>query len=97
MLNDRLRLLTGEGILERVSYQDNPPRHEYRLTPKGTDLYPVLVAVMAWGDKYENDVPPVRLIHRTCGHPAEARLTCAHCAEPVGWRDMAAEFEPEAW
>ena len=97
VLNDRLRLLTAEGILERVLYQDNPPRHEYRLTPKGADLYPVLLAVMAWGDKYEIDVPPVRLVHRGCGHVAAARLTCAYCAEPVGWRDMTAEFEPDAW
>ena len=47
VLNDRLRLLTAERILERVPYQDNPPRHEYRLTRKGADLYPVLVALMA--------------------------------------------------
>ncbi|MBW0103933.1 helix-turn-helix domain-containing protein [Pseudonocardia sp. KRD291] len=70
VLNDRLRLLVDHGVLERVRYQDNPPRHEYRLTAKGADLYPVLLAVMAWGD---------------------------HCAEPVGWRDMTAEFEPDAW
>ncbi|MFD1517787.1 helix-turn-helix domain-containing protein [Pseudonocardia yunnanensis] len=97
VLNDRLRVLVAEGILERRLYQDNPPRHEYRLTPKGADLYPVLLALMAWGDKYENDVPPVRLIHRECGHLAEARLTCAHCMKPLGWRDMVAEFEPDAW
>lgn len=97
VLNDRLRLLTTEGILDRMLYQDSPPRHEYRLTTKGADLYPVLVAVMAWGDKYENDIPPVRLFHRDCGHAAEPRLTCAHCAKPVGWRDMTAEIAPEAW
>ncbi|GAA2542185.1 helix-turn-helix domain-containing protein [Pseudonocardia hydrocarbonoxydans] len=97
VLNDRLRVLVGEGVLDRVAYQDNPVRHEYRLTPKGADLYPVLVALMAWGDRYENDVPPVRLIHRGCGHPAEPRMTCAHCAEPVSWREMSAEFAPGAW
>ena len=52
---------------------------------------------MAWGDKYENDVPPVRLVHRRCGHAADPRMTCAHCTEPVSWRDMTAEFEPDAW
>ena len=71
VLNDRLRVLTEQGILERVAYQEGPTRHEYVLTPKGADLYPVLLSVMAWGDKYENDVPPVRLVHRGCGHPAE--------------------------
>ena len=97
VLNDRLRVLVAQGVLERVQYEDRPPRHEYRLTAKGADLYPVLVALMAWGDKYENAVPPVRLIHRGCGHAAEPRMTCAHCAEPVAWRDMTAEFEPDAW
>ena len=97
VLNDRLRVLVAEGILDRVQYQDHPARYEYRLTSKGADLYPVLVSLMAWGDRYKNDVPPVRLIHRSCGHPAEPRMTCAHCAEPVSWREMTAEFQPDAW
>lgn len=97
VLNDRLRVLVAEGVLERVRYEDRPPRHEYRLTAKGADLYPVLVALMVWGDTYENDVPPVRLIHRGCGHAAEPRMTCAHCSGPVTWRDMTAEFESDAW
>lgn len=97
VLNDRLRVLVGEGILDRVRYQERPERFEYRLTAKGADLYPVLVSLMAWGDKYENGVPPVRLIHRRCGHAAEPRMTCAHCAEPVSWRDMSAELQPDAW
>ncbi|GLZ49411.1 transcriptional regulator [Actinomycetospora sp. NBRC 106375] len=97
VLNDRLRVLTAEGVLERVLYQDAPPRHEYRLTAKGADLYPVLVALMTWGDTYENDVPPVRLVHRGCGHAAAPRLTCGHCAEPLTWREMSAELEPQAW
>ncbi len=69
VLNDRLRVLVDEGILDRVRYQERPARYEYRLTAKGADLYPVLVALMAWGDRYVNDVPPVRLVHRGCGHP----------------------------
>jgi hypothetical protein len=42
-------------------------------------------------------MPPVRLVHRACGHLAAPRLTCAHCAAPVTWRAMTAELEPEAW
>jgi DNA-binding HxlR family transcriptional regulator len=97
VLNDRLRLLTDTGVLERVPYQDNPPRHEYRLTSKGAGLYPVLVALMNWGDTYQNDVPPVRLIHRGCAHAAEPRMTCAHCDQPIAWREMTAELQPDAW
>ncbi|WP_300015097.1 helix-turn-helix domain-containing protein [Pseudonocardia sp.] len=97
VLNDRLRVLTDEGVLERVPYQTGPVRHEYLLTPKGADLYPVLVALMNWGDRYENDVPPVELIHRDCGHPAHARMTCTRCGEPIAWRAMTAEVQPAAW
>jgi DNA-binding HxlR family transcriptional regulator len=97
VLNDRLRVLTAEGVLERVPYQDRPVRHEYRLTTKGADLYPVLVALMNWGDTYENDVPPVRLVHRGCGQRAEPRTTCAHCGEQITWREMTAEVAPTAW
>lgn len=99
VLNDRLRVLVSEGVLDRVRYQDHPARYEYRVTAKGADLYPVLLSLMNWGDKYKNDVPPVQLIHRNCGHPAEPRMTCAHCSEPVSWREMTeipAEFEPDA-
>lgn len=97
VLNDRLRLLVGEGVLERVPYQDNPVRYEYLLSPKGQDLYPVLLSLMGWGDRYKNEKPPVHLIHRMCGHGAVPRVTCSHCAGPLHWRDMAAEFQPGAW
>ena len=60
MLNDRLRVLVAEGILDRVQYQDHPARYEYRLTAKGADLYPVLVSLMAWGTS-------TRTTFRRCG------------------------------
>lgn len=97
VLNDRLRVLVAEGVLERVQYSETPPRFEYRLTAKGADLYPVLCALMAWGDRYLSPVPPVRLIHRSCGHAAEPKMTCTHCGDAVAWREMTAEFEPDAW
>jgi DNA-binding HxlR family transcriptional regulator len=97
VLNDRLRVLVDEGILDRVQYQDHPPRYEYRLTTKGADLYPVLLSLVGWGDKYKNDVPPMRLIHRGCSNAAEPHMTCAHCGEPLSWRDVTAEFQPDAW
>src|SRR5437588_107357 len=46
VLQTRLERLVEEGILRRVRYQDRPPRHEYRLTRKGTDLWPVLAALL---------------------------------------------------
>src|ERR1700712_4472812 len=50
LLADRLRKLVAAGILAKVPYHDRPVRYEYRLTPKGLDLYPVLMSLVHWGD-----------------------------------------------
>lgn len=97
LLSDRLSLLVSEGIMERVQYQEGPKRYEYRLTSKGQDLYPVLVMLMSWGDRYKVDRAPVRLVHDACGHEATAAMVCGHCGEPFGSRDVHAEYEPGAW
>ena len=97
LLADRLRLLVEEGIFTREAYQVRPERHEYRLTQKGVDLYPVLLSLMRWGDRYKVDKPPVRLIHKSCGRPADPQLTCSHCAQPITYYDARAEYEPDAW
>lgn len=52
-LTTRLRELETHGIVERVAYQERPPRHEYRLTEKGRDLWTVLTALREWGDKWD--------------------------------------------
>ncbi len=81
VLSQRLARLVAEGLLRRVPYQERGQRSrdEYRLTDKGLDLYPVLVALMEWGDRYEGDAdgPPVLLRHRDCGEPVRLHLTCA--------------------
>ena len=55
VLSQRLARLVDEGLLRKVPYQESGQRRrtEYRLTEKGLDLYPVLVAMMEWGDKHE--------------------------------------------
>ena len=72
--------LVREDLLRSVPYQDagQRRRYEYRLTSKGLDLYPVLVALMEWGDRYAAgpDGPPVVLQHRDCGEPVRLRLSC---------------------
>ncbi|MFD6277641.1 winged helix-turn-helix transcriptional regulator [Streptomyces sp. NPDC060209] len=52
VLTERLRLLTDAGVLTRQPYQDRPVRHEYRLTPRGRALLPVLIALQDWGDAW---------------------------------------------
>jgi len=89
-LSDRLRRLVHAGVLDRVPYQDRPRRFEYRLTEKGRDLYPVIVSLVRWGDRWMagDDGPPVELVHRDCGHVVMPELACPHCARPVAARDM---------
>jgi DNA-binding HxlR family transcriptional regulator len=95
-LADRLRKLVAHGILERVRYQDRPPRFEYRLTEKGRDLYPVIVSLTRWGDRWMagRHGPPVELVHRGCGRRIMPALTCPECGEPVAARDMMARPGP---
>ena len=80
VLSDRLARLIDEGLLRKVPYQDSGQRrrYEYRLTDKGLDLYPVLVALMAWGNQYAvgPEGPQVLLHHRDCGEPVELQLSC---------------------
>ena len=52
VLSDRLRELEVEGIVERVVYPQIPVRVEYRLTEKGRDLQPVVMAIYAWAEKW---------------------------------------------
>src|SRR5262245_6166893 len=48
ILTGRLNGLVDDGLLRRVTYQDSPPRAEYRLTRKGREVYPILAAMAAW-------------------------------------------------
>ena len=81
VLSDRLARLVGEDLLRKVPYRDagQRSRHEYRLTGKALDLYPVLVALMQWGDKHAVGPagPAVRLTHRDCGEPIVLQAVCA--------------------
>ncbi len=80
VLSDRLARLVGDGLLRKVPYQESGQRsrYEYRLTEKGLDLYPVLVALMEWGDRYAvgSAGPQVLLRHRDCGEPVGLQMSC---------------------
>jgi DNA-binding HxlR family transcriptional regulator len=80
VLSRRLARLVSEGLLRKVRYQvsGQRSRDEYRLTDKGLDLYPVLVALMQWGDRYAvgSVGPQVLLRHRDCGEPLQLQMAC---------------------
>ena len=81
VLSQRLSRLVAEGLLRKVPYRESGQRSrdEYRLTDRGLDLYPVLVALMEWGDKHAvgSSGPQVLLRHRDCGEPVRLELSCA--------------------
>jgi DNA-binding HxlR family transcriptional regulator len=85
ILTDRLQKLVDRGVLSKNPYQSRPVRYEYRLTPKGRDLSPALVALMRWGDKWlaEDGRPPLVLTHKRCGEPVDQSFICWTCDETV--------------
>jgi len=97
ILTDRLQALIDNDILERRRYQENPERFEYWLTEKGIDLYPILITLMAWGDRWvaHKEGTPVELIHKECGKPIEPVVTCAHCGKPITARTVRANVLSE--
>ncbi|MET0475987.1 MAG: helix-turn-helix domain-containing protein [Mycobacterium sp.] len=96
ILSERLARLVDAGVLERSAYRDaHRTRHEYRLTPKGIDLYPVLMALRAWGDAYlAPDGEFVVYRHRHCGGRTEVHLVCEDCGAGVTARDVEATPGP---
>jgi DNA-binding HxlR family transcriptional regulator len=91
VLAERLATLVQHGILTPVPYQEHPPRSEYRLTDKGRELYPVIVTLRQWGDRWlQEGPPPVLVTHNDCGHEAAAVLTCEHCGGAINARNVRA-------
>jgi DNA-binding HxlR family transcriptional regulator len=89
VLQTRLEHLVAEGLLARAPYQDRPPRHEYRLTDRGLDLWPAIVALMQWGDRHlAAEGPPRVAVHRGCGGAPAERCTCTACGAALGARDV---------
>jgi DNA-binding HxlR family transcriptional regulator len=98
ILQRRLSTLTDQGVLERRLYHESPSRYEYRLTEKGLDLWPTMVALMQWGDRHASPPagPPVVLEHRGCGGAVDEHRTCMECGMPLSVRDARALPGPGA-
>ena len=97
VLNQRLARLVDAGVLEKVAYSEHPPRHDYRLTAKGRDLWPVINAMRQWGDTHAAPAgPPVQIVHKACGNVTEAVLHCASCGGDLDARQVRAVPGPGA-
>lgn len=97
VLTDRLNRLVDEGILRRNLYQERPERYEYRLTRKGVELWPAMMTMMKWGDRYLYPEGHPRLIlHKDCGGEIDERLHCSKCGAELGPTDIYVETGPAA-
>lgn len=100
VLTNRLAGLVDAGVLRREPYQEpgSRVRHEYRLTQKGFDLYPVMIAVSEWGNRYLSDPqgPPLAFAHRDCGAEVHTELHCAAGHEVSVYRDVVPRPGPGA-
>ena len=97
ILSARLGTLVDEGILERRPYGNRADRFEYRLTEKGLELQPVIMALMKWGDHHlAPDGPPMIVTHTDCGHDTEAVQVCAHCGGELDARNVSTRPGPGA-
>jgi DNA-binding HxlR family transcriptional regulator len=98
ILSDRLTRLVDFGILERRAYAQGAKRtlSEYRLTQAGLDLYPIVVAIMEWGNRHTGLVngPPFELVHKPCGNVTHPQVVCSECGEPIDPHDVESRHGP---
>lgn len=96
VLSERLERLVEQGVLDRRAYSEHPPRHDYLLTEKGSEFVDVLLAMVAWGDRWTAGAagPPVLLRHDGCGELTHAEIRCARCGEPLHADEVTVEPGP---
>ncbi len=87
ILAERLERLCTMAIVEKNN-------GVYKLTPKGRDIYPILIALMEWGDKWyaAPEGPPLLLTHKSCQEPLKHQMACTSCGESVVAQDIEFEF-----
>lgn len=98
MLADRLGKLVQVGVLKKVAYQEAPTRFEYRLTPKGVDLHPIIMSIVHWGDIHmtSKDGRPLLHRHTSCGHLFDPVIVCSECSAEIRAKDVMVEKGPGA-
>ncbi|WP_255412621.1 helix-turn-helix domain-containing protein [Dyella sp. C11] len=84
ILSRRLTKLVEVGMLERRRYCNRPLRYDYVLTERGRDFRPVLLAMMAWGNRhFADEGQAIELVDRQTGHVVEPQLIDRHTGEPI--------------
>lgn len=90
VLSERLKRLVEHGILAKAPYFDRQERFEYRLTDKGLELYPILLSMSKWADKWmdEGQGAPIQYVHKSCDKPFQPVLVCSECGEEIHARQV---------
>ena len=98
ILARRLRKLVEDFVLTKVPYQQRPLRYEYRLTEKGLALYPVVMAIVHWGDVNMSGRKgrPLLHLHLDCGKTFDPVMVCSRCGEPLNPRHVHVHRGPGA-
>ncbi len=98
ILTERLATLVEHQVLEKLKYQTQPDRFEYRLTKRGLELFPVVMTLMQWGDKWLSTPAvggaPVEVLHQSCGQPVTGPFLCSACLKPVNAREVSLKRGP---
>jgi DNA-binding HxlR family transcriptional regulator len=76
----RLKVLVEEGVLEKLPYKEpgQRERYEYKLTPSGDALMPVVFALAQWSNEYQAKSSPIGLSHAGCDAPVTIKAECSH-------------------
>ncbi|MEU4728847.1 helix-turn-helix domain-containing protein [Streptomyces sp. NPDC023588] len=100
----RLRALEEAGVVERRAYSERPVRFAYHLTEAGRELAPVMRALLAWGDRWAVDTPPVAVRHRGgpgsehgAEHDLDLASTCRTCGEEVAPGSLTIDVRAPGW
>jgi DNA-binding HxlR family transcriptional regulator len=97
MLSRRLNALVEAGLLERRRYSEHPPRDEYVLTERGRDFRPVLLALLAWGNRhFAPEGRSVQLVDARTGAPVEPVLVDGATGEKIAGYNFALVPGPAA-
>jgi DNA-binding HxlR family transcriptional regulator len=97
MLARRLDALVEAGLLRRHRYSERPPRDEYLVTDRGRDFRPVLLALMAWGNRhFAPEGASVLLLDARTGAPAEPIMVDRVTGRPITQADHIMAAGPAA-
>ncbi|HEU4894860.1 MAG TPA: helix-turn-helix domain-containing protein [Acidimicrobiia bacterium] len=90
ILTDRLNTLVEHGLVERIPDDDRHDRHGYGLTEKGRDAISIVLAMLAWGDRWESGEAgvPTEVLHRSCGHTTHVVMQCSQCGDTLDLDDL---------